>query len=130
MSGDTDRVPRSDIWREVAFNMIVRVVWAASLVVSGAFVRDIWAEPGVVALLGLGAACVLGLAVMFEYRRAEWRMRRQQLQARVDAERRARTTIGQFHDSLPVNEWVFDAELGYRFKRLPDYEPAEPKEAV
>jgi hypothetical protein len=130
MSGDTDRVSRREIWGEVAFNMIVRVGWAAFFVVGGAFVHDIWAEPGAVALLGLGTVCVLGLAVMFEYRRSAWRLRRQQLQSRVDTQRRAQRTIGQFHDSLPVNEWVYDEALGYRFKRLPDYEPAESKEAV
>ncbi len=130
MSGDTDRVPRRDIWAEVALNLIVRIGWAGFFVASGAFVGDVWDEPGAVALLALGTACALGLAVLFEYRRAQWRLRRQQLQGRVDSERLRRRTVGEFHDSLPVNEWVYDTELGYRFKRLPDHEATESRGTV
>lgn len=132
MSGDTDRVPRRDIWAEVAFNLTVRIGWAGFFVVSGAFIGDTWDEPGVVALFGLGAVCVLGLALLFEYRRAAWRLRREQLQARIRSRQGAREAVFQFDGKIPTDQWIYDHKAGVRFKLLPDLEveATESKEAA
>lgn len=127
MSGDTDRVSRREVWAEVGLNILVRSMWAAWFLACGAFIRDVWHRSGAVVLFVLAAAVGLALTLLFEYQRSYWRLRRQLLARRLDEARREeirRQAIGEFHDQLPVGEWVYRPELGFRFKRMPDFESA------
>lgn len=67
---------RKDVWIEVALSLLIRGVWSGFFVAMGIFINDIHRSKLALALTVTGTVFLLGLALTFEYRRAQIRLRR------------------------------------------------------
>lgn len=67
---------QKQIWSEVGLNLMVRGIWSAFFVVTGVFIHDIHESVTALVLLVGGTLLLLGLALLFEYHRAQRRLRR------------------------------------------------------
>lgn len=69
-------IPRKEIWGEVGLNLLVRGVWAGFFLAWGVAAHDIYDNPWAFGGMVVATACLLVLAVLFEWRRAVVRLRR------------------------------------------------------